>query len=294
VRHRAIVVALSLVVVPTTAIAAAQPEPAASSLPPLPPPSSEPMPGPSPRAPAAPPAPPVEATPAPRPERASPGAADRETRGGSGATPGDETSTSRGAPPRDAFYLRLSIGPGFVSATGDGPAGPTSISGGGFGLAVAIGGAPAKGFALAATFRVVGAGGTLNGYATSTFSASSSGPSVTTVSASSVPGTDAVVQLGILADWYPMANSGWHAGASLAVSALAVGPTNSSQTMAGASTGGSLFGGHDWWLGGRWSLGLMAVLGTMGRSSLQDPNHNDTGYSMMPVFFSVEGTVVFF
>jgi hypothetical protein len=200
------------------------------------------------------------------------------------------------SPHRDAFYLRLSIGPALVYATGDGPAGATSINGGGVGLAAAIGGAPVKGFALAATFRIFASGGTWNGYADYSATSGRSGPTVNSVPAVSVAAGTAVVQLGLLADWYPMAESGWHGGGSIALSGFGIGPNNgsSNQTLAGTSTGGSLFGGYDWWLGGRWSLGAMAVVGTMGRSSLQDSNRNDSGYSMMPFFFSVEGTAVFF
>jgi len=186
--------------------------------------------------------------------------------------------------------LRLSLGPAYLTSTGDGPAGRTSLNGGGFGLAVAIGGAVARGLALAGYFRIDGAGGTWNGYANA--SSGITGPAA--VSATSISGTGILGQFGILADFYPVATSGWHAGGSLAVSLWTIGPSDSTQSITGTSTGGSLFGGYDWRIGGKWSLGMMAVLGTMGRSSLQDNNQNDTGYSMTPLFFAFEGSVLFF
>jgi len=272
-----------------TSLSAAEPSP----LPPLPPaqaaPSESALEPPAPKPPVAaedlpptsPPSRPAAPAPAPHPADPTP------------APPHASSPPAEGSP-HDGFYLRLSLGPAFVSATGDGPVGPTSINGGGVGLAAAIGGALTQGFALAATLRIVGSGGTLSGYAISSTTMSPSGVPVSTVSAASVPGTGGIVQLGVLADWYPVSDSGWHAGVSFALSGWGTGPSESSQSLGGTSSGGSLFGGYDWWIGKRWSLGLMAVIGTVGRSSLQDSNGNDAGYSMMPLFFSVEGSLLFF
>jgi hypothetical protein len=272
-----------------TSLPAAEP----STLPPLPPA----QPAPSERA-TEPPAPELparaEVLPPPSPPSAPAGPALTPQPADPNATRPHPASPPPEGSPHDGFYLRLSIGPAFVSATGDGPVGPTSINGGGVGVAAAIGGALTKGLALAATLRIVGSGGTLSGYAMSSATMSAPGVSVTAASAASVPGSAAIVQLGVLADWYPVSDGGWHAGGSIALSGWSTGPSESSQAIAGTSGGGSLFGGYDWWIGRRWSLGLMAVIGTVGRTSLQDTNHNETGYSMMPIFFSVEGSLLFF
>jgi hypothetical protein len=184
-------------------------------------------------------------------------------------------------PVRDGFYLRASLGPAYMSTFGDGPAGPASQHGSGVGLSLSIGGSPMRGLVLAGTFRIVGVGGTFDGFA-----------NVGSSAGASLSGSGGLAQIGVLADWYPESRSGWHAGASLAVTGAAVSAgTQPKPVGSGSSAGGALFGGYDWWTGGKWSLGLMAVLAAGGRVSLHDSQGNDSGYSMMPVAFAIEGVV---
>ena len=115
--------------------ATGQPESMPSPLPPLPAPSSES----ETQTTAAPPAPPATTPPAPP---SAPLPAPESPPAPAALTPSATNSAFPEGPVRKGFYFRLSLGPGFVSGWGDGPAGSTSINGGALSFATALGGAP--------------------------------------------------------------------------------------------------------------------------------------------------------
>jgi hypothetical protein len=189
--------------------------------------------------------------------------------------PSDTTPGQAGAYRHDGFYLRAALGWAYGWLSGSGPYGSASVSGSSAALLLAIGGTPAKGLVVAGTVMGQGADGDLAG------TPPGSSRSVTTVAPI----------FGVLVDWYPAPEGGWHVGGSLGLGG--VGLTDASSNSNGYSLGVAILGGYDWWIGPQWSLGLMAVAATAGAADLKDGNGSDTGYRFTPITIAIEGSIVF-
>lgn len=172
---------------------------------------------------------------------------------------------SRGAPPRDlpfrhdAFYLRFALGLGLLydRLRGDWEGYALPAEGGRRGGLSALAGASelAVGWTLP--------GGIALGLGLFTLLAPS--PRAETRDASRYEfDVYQLALVGPMADFYPWPTRGWHAGLALGVAALTVGDAPSPDPAARAiedhvalGPGFALALGHEWWLGERWSCGMI-------------------------------------
>jgi hypothetical protein len=240
----------------------------ADTLPPLPPPANEPTTAvPSPAVVPA----PTEVTPAPA-VSAVPSAKTPQL---------PAASEQRPTAKHDGLYLRASLGFGYIGVWGDGPLGAASVSGAGSSFGLALGGSIVSGLPIAATVRVTGVTARFVG-----------GPSaISTVNAANPDADTGFVELGVLMDWYPLPKGGWHGGGAIAFGDVIVTPHATGADMtSGGSFAGSLFGGYDWLIGGKISLGLMLVASTAGAAEMRDGNGSDSGYSLQPFAIALEGS----
>jgi hypothetical protein len=151
-----------------------------------------------------------------------------------------------------------------------------SIGGAGYSVALALGGSIAPGLILGATIRVEGANGSLHG---SPYGSSAVG----------------ITELGLLVDWYPNADIGWHLGGEGGFGDVLISPSGGNADMSNGSFGGAVFGGYDWRLtDSRWAFGVLAVASGVFVGNLQDAHNFDTGYRVQGFATSLEGTVLFF
>jgi len=228
---------------PGPASAQGAPPPAAPA--PPPPPGYAPPPGygPPPGAPAQPPAPGYGPPPVygPPPGQAPPGYAPPYAYA---PPPPDPTVHNH-----DGFYMRLSIGGGYLSdSVSLDPAllGDMSISGGAVVLDFLLGGTPAPGLVL---------GGGILG-------ASVPNPKVEIgdVSGSS-DSTVTLSMLGGFADWYPSPRDGFHLQGFVGFSTIgAQDSSGNTSTNNPVGIGLALAVGQEWWVGEQWSIGVLGRL----------------------------------
>jgi hypothetical protein len=83
--------------------------------------------------------------------------------------------------------------------------------------------------------------------------------------------------LGVLVDWYPRPEDGWHVGAALGFAGITLADAAVADSV-GAAFAAKLFGGYDWWIGPQWSLGVSAVLATTPSTPLVDRDGDKNGY----------------
>jgi hypothetical protein len=194
------------------------------------------------------------------------------------------------------FYLGVNSGIGFLSARGSGPRGDASISG--FTPStgdLSIGGTIAPGLVLGGVARAWSANGTFNGgpvitATTTTYVNGAATPTNRTLSGRAQLQS---VELGAFLDWYPNPEKGWHVGVSLGLAGMTLTDDAGTQLTAGG-IGGSIFGGHQWWLGPSWSLGLGAVLSIAGMSHLDDSQQNDSGYKLTPMGVGLQTQLLYY
>jgi hypothetical protein len=89
--------------------------------------------------------------------------------------------------------------------------------------------------------------------------------------------TLALLNLGVVADWYPQPTGGWHVGAGIGLGALTL-SAGGVPDSAGVSFAGRIFGGYDWWIGPQWSLGLMAIVSATPSASMLVDGGDKNGY----------------
>ena len=150
----------------------------------------------------------------------------------------------------DGFYLRAAVG--LVTArtfvTSDALAHPSySVSGGGLGLDLLVGGTPSVGLALGGglSLQSFGQGG----------GSSSAGLGL----------------LGVFVDGFPMANKGLHLGGMLGLAASRTSRRGGVDELRGGGLGMSAWLGHDWWVADEWSMGgLLRFSGALAKDGSHD------------------------
>jgi hypothetical protein len=156
-----------------------------------------------------------------------------------GDVPTEYDENPPAAPPaihHDGFYLRDAFGPGYTSFGGSVPVRPASLTGLNEGVLL-LGGTPRRGLVVGGGIHAMSvsghfAGGVHDGAYANAEEAT----------------------LGPFFDWYPDPTRGFHLGALAGVSGTRV---RSTETDLSAALGGTLFAGYDWWVGPRWSLGVL-------------------------------------
>jgi hypothetical protein len=161
----------------------------------------------------------------------------------------------------DGFYARLTNETQYLAFVGSGPDGSASVKGLGSGGMLAIGGTPLPGLVIAGMLSSEMLRGEFKGRPQS----------------EEQDGSMARAMLGVLADWYPQADDGWHVGAALGFAGITL--TDSSVPDAvGAAFSAKVFGGYDWWIGPQWSLGVAALLAATPSAALRDRDGDKNGY----------------
>jgi len=193
-------------------------------------------------------------------------------------------------PGRDGFYLRFIEGAGYAKFHGTGPGGSVSASGFGSHSTVAIGGGVARGLAVAGTIQSTVTEATFEG---GPFSKAT----LTTAGATAVASAKAKLtqsQVGVLADWYPHSQSGFHGGLSAGFGAIALTNNADDSTLTGTAASGSLFIGHDTAISRSWALGLTAVASAVTSSSLKNTHGDESGYKLSAFSIQVGASMLFF
>jgi hypothetical protein len=225
--------------------------------------------------------------PAPATPTATPTALDSPT-----PTPPSPDSQSSISGLHQGFYFRSVSGIGYMSLFGDGPAGSASISGFAMTGGIAVGGTIARGFALAGTIFSATTTNTFNGGPFQNVTFTPSGTALPKKAATNAAGN--LAALGLQLDWFPDPAGGWHAGASAGLGF--VGATNlaDDSRLSNVALAGSIFGGHDWWIGRSWSLGLLLVSEAATTASLTDSNRNESGYRLTPLSLGIALSILYY
>lgn len=147
----------------------------------------------------------------------------------------------------DGFYLRMGIGYGSGSVKSTGKLGESDVTakytGSGASYELMLGGTLGSGFVLGGGF----VGQDISDPKLSVeISGGGSGSGV--ISNQSL----GVVVLGPMIDWFPDPHGGGHIGAMLGIGSIGL---RGDDDKASSGTGGSLWGGYDFWVGQQWSLG---------------------------------------
>jgi len=173
--------------------------------------------------------------------------------------------TGPGTFTHDGFYARFSSGVGFLGAHATGLGQSVGLHGYATGGGAAFGGTPSRGFVV---------GGLIQGLTASQPSATGLPTNLAQVS---------TAQLAPFVDWYPDKYRGWHVGGSLGLGLTSVSFTQGATSWVGASVGGGVFGGYDFWIGPEWSIGLQGALSFTTAAKLQEQQSGSsvsTGYTV--------------
>lgn len=227
------------------------------------------------------------------------------------AVPAAPQTTATLAPPHDApsstltltrprvhegFYLRLTTGPSVLTLNGHGPYGSASLTNGGAGGMIAIGGAVTPGFVLAGLVGGSAFNARFKGGPFEDATVSSKGKTST----ASDRASGGFGMVGMLVDWYPEPTGGWHAGAATGLGVTVLTNQADDRDFAGVNLAGSVFGGYDWALGRKWSLGLQLVVSGGTRTKMMEEDHtekhdtHDTGYRLTPFSIGVQASLLYF
>lgn len=161
----------------------------------------------------------------------------------------------------DGFYLRVTNETQYLAFQGKGPEGSASVKGLGTGGMMAIGGTPVPGLVIAGTLSSDMVRGKFKGR-----------PEGDEENASM-----ARAMLGVLVDWYPQPNDGWHVGAALGFAGITLADASLADSV-GVAFAAKVFGGYDWWIGPQWSVGVSALLATTPSAPLVDRDGDKNGY----------------
>ncbi|HYQ02268.1 MAG TPA: hypothetical protein VER96_26520 [Polyangiaceae bacterium] len=222
------------------------------------------------------------------------------------ATPATSVAPTHDAPnstlklsrPRvhEGFYLRLTTGPTLLTLNGHGPYGSASLTGGGAGGMIAIGGAVAPGFVLAGMIGGSGFKAEFNGGPFEDGTVIARGKTYT----ASDRASGGFGMVGMMFDWYPDPSGGWHFGAAPGLGVTILTNQADHRDFGGVNFAGSAFGGYDWALGRKWSLGLQLVVSGGTQTKLVEEDHSkendvrDTGYRLTPFSVGVQASVLYF
>jgi hypothetical protein len=107
-------------------------------------------------------------------------------------------------------------------------------------------------------------------------------------------------QLGVLVDWYPLQAQGLHVGLSAGLGSLALTNQADDSTIYGSSVAGTLLVGYDWPISPTWAVGLALVASgstyatLKKRDSGDQPEGDQTGYKLAPIFVGLSGSILLF
>jgi hypothetical protein len=146
----------------------------------------------------------------------------------------------------DGFYLRMSIGAGFMSSewkTEDAGVSNMNISGGGVALDLLVGGSPTPGLAIG--------GGLLLNTASNPELEPGTGPK------RELDGGLGAAQIGVFVDGFFDPSGGFHLGGMLGIASYVVTPDDEDRDEKIEQTGGgaAIWVGYDAWVGDQWSIG---------------------------------------
>jgi hypothetical protein len=98
------------------------------------------------------------------------------------------------------------------------------------------------------------------------------------------------LMLGVMADWYPRVNDGWHVGAAVGFAGITLTDSVIPDAV-GAAFSAKVFGGYDWWIGPQWALGLAAVLAATPSTSLLVRDGDSSGYRFYTLSAGLAGSL---
>jgi len=195
---------------------------------------------------------------------------------------------------RDGVYFRFSTGLNFVSARGTGRSGDARVQGidiGGF--ALAVGGTLLPGVALAGVIQNFANASEFHGgpFDDATITSGDGRQ----LKASRMALADFLL-LGLLIDWYPFASAGLHAGVMGGVGVLGVTNDADASNLFGYGVSGGVFGGYDWAIANRWTIGieLSAVRGGSLSMKKDDANGSEAGYDLIPAAIGFRGSLAYY
>jgi hypothetical protein len=161
----------------------------------------------------------------------------------------------------DGFYFRLTTETQYLTFLGGGPEGSASVKGLGSGGMLALGGTPLPGLVIAGMLSSDMLRGKFNGRP----------------QGQEEDANMARAMLGVLVDWYPQPDDGWHVGAAIGFAGITL-SDSSIPSAVGAAFSAKLFGGYDWWIGPQWSLGLAALFAATPSTALRERGGDKNGY----------------
>lgn len=174
----------------------------------------------------------------------------------------------------DGFYFRVTNETEYLAFLGSGPDGDASVKGLGSGGMLAIGGTPLPGLVIAGMLGTSMVRGTFKGR-----------PEGQEQDASM-----ARAMIGVLVDWFPQPDDGWHVGAAVGFAGITL--TDSAfEDAVGAAFSAKVFGGYDWWIGPQWTLGLAALIAATPSSALVVDDGDKSGYRFYSLSAGVAGSI---
>lgn len=174
----------------------------------------------------------------------------------------------------DGFYLRVLNETQYLAFVGSGPDGRASVKGLGAGGLLALGGTPLPGLVVAGTLG----------------SSTLRGKFVGRPQGEEENASMARAELGVLVDWYPQPNDGWHIGAALGFAGITLTDSSLSDAV-GVAFSAKVLGGYDWWIGPQWALGLAAVLAATPSTPLRVRDGDESGYRFHTLSVGLAGTL---
>lgn len=193
-------------------------------------------------------------------------------------------------PTRSGFYLRFLGGAGYAKFSGTGPRGSVSATGLGNHSTIAIGGSIARGLAVAGTIQGTDSDTTFEG---GPFSKATLTTDSTTKTASGKAKLS-LAQIGVLVDWYPRLQSGFHGGLSAGLGALALSNNADDSKLAGTSVSGSAFVGYDTPIARSWALGITLVVSGVTSASLKNEDGDESGYKLHAFSIQLAASLLYF
>jgi hypothetical protein len=114
----------------------------------------------------------------------------------------------------------------------------------------------------------------------------------------STKATAGLSTMGVLVDYFPLENWGWHTALSIGLGATSlINQAAKDSSYYSTSVGGTLASGYSWHLTGDWSIGVDLVASATGRATLKEDEkkaQSDTDYRLSGFELCAMSSILYF